>query len=558
MPFDALGRLQRNARRVGEVLGVLAKYGLADGLRWLDVDWIQDRLRSGDGVRLREQPLAARIRLALTDLGTTFIKLGQVLSTRPDLVGPELADELSRLQVQTVADPPAVAHAMLTAELGGPPEQLFASFAPQAFASASIAQVHHATLHTGESVVVKLMRDKVQSQAATDLEILQALARLAERHAAFLRPYQPVLLARQFQRTLVRELDFTYERENLERFARRFATDSSVHFPTVHRRLCTRRVLTMERLDGVPANDLAALRDSGADLAAVARTGAHVWLEMIFRDGFYHADPHPGNLVLLPRGVVGVLDCGMVGRIDENLRLDVESMLLAAVDKDAGELADIVLRIGRAPPEADLAALRAELAEFLDDYVYHSMRDLDVGAALTSLLGIVRRYHVVLPAQLSLLLRTLIVLEGTSRSLDREFSLAELIEPVHQRATRSRFGPRRALRRLRRAWRDWDRLLDVLPVDLRRLLERLREGSFRVRLEHRHLDASVNRLTLGILVGALILAATALWVSDAPPRLGRVSLLGLVGYLLAAFLGLRLLRAARRSRDGDDGGPPAR
>ena len=551
MPFDALGRLQRNARRAGEVAVVLAKYGLADGLRWLDVDWIQDRLRSADGLRLREQPIEARIRLALTDLGTTFIKLGQVLSTRPDLVGPALATELTQLQAQTPADAPEFARATLVAELGRPPEELFASFEAEAFASASIAQVHGATLHTGERVVVKIMRADVLQRAEADLEILQALARLAERHAAWLRPYQPVALARQFQRTLRRELDFTYERRHLEEFARRFAADLTVHFPATHPALCSRRVLTMERLDGIAAADLEGLRASGCDLAAFARRGAAMYLEMIFRDSAYHADPHPGNLMLLPGGVVGVLDCGMVGRIDDELRQQVEAMLLAAVEADASELAEIVLRLGDAPPDTDRRALGSELDEFLSDYVGHALPDVDVSAALNDLFGLIRRYHVVLPAQLSLLLRTLVVLEGTSRSLVRDFSLAELMEPFYAKALRRRASPRRLLRRLQRAYRDWDRLLDVLPRDLREVLGRLREGSFRVSLQHSHLDAVVNRLTLGILVAALLLGSSVLWTSDAPPRLGSISLLGLLGYVVAGYLGLRLMRAIRRSSSAD-------
>lgn len=553
MPFDALGQLRRHGRRVAEVAGVLARYGLADALRWLDADWIQDHLRSADGERLREQPLEARIRLALMELGTTFIKLGQVLGTRPDLVGPELAAELSRLQAETVADPPETVIATLTEELGRPPEELFATFAPEAFASASIAQVHAATLRGGGRVVVKIMRAGVRQQARTDLEILQVLARLAARHAEFLRPYQPELLARQFQRTLARELDFTHERRHLERFGRRFARDGAVHFPAVCPQFCTRSVLTMEHLDGVSAADAAGLRESGADLAAFARAGARLWLDMIFRDGFYHADPHPGNVLLLRGGVVGVLDCGMVGRIDERLRQDVEAMLVAAVENDADRLAEIVLRIGRAPADTDRAALRVEIDEYLADYVQRTLRELEVGSALGTLLGIVRRYHIVLPAQLSLLLRTVIVLEGTSRALDRAFSLADLFAPVYRRALRARLSPRRLRRRLQRGLGDWQRLLEAAPDDLRAVLERLREGSFRVRLEHRHLDASVNRLTLGILVAALILSATALWTSDAPPRLGGVSLPGLLAGLLALLLGWRLRRAVRRSREDDDG-----
>lgn len=551
MRFDALGRLHRNAARMAEIAAVLAKYGLADGLRWLRIDWIQDLLRSRDGQRLGDQTVAARIRLALAELGTTFIKLGQVLSTRPDLVGPALADELAVLQSHTQPDPPDVARATVCAELGKPPEELFASFEASAFASASIAQVHRATLRSGEPVVLKILRAGIRQQAEADLEILQALARLAEKHAPALRPYQPVRLARQFQRTLRRELDFTCERANLELFARTFAADPSVHFPAVCRPWCTARVLTMERLDGVSAADVDGLRATGCDLAAFARRGANLYLEMIFRHGVYHADPHPGNLLLLPGGVLGVLDCGMVGRIDENLRQDVESMLFAAVEKDARELAQLVLRVGSAPPDTDRAALQTELDEFLDDYVHRALADLDVGAALGSLLDIVRRYHIVLPAPLSLLLRTVVVLEGTSRALDRGFSLAELVLPVHRRAVRRRLSPRWLWRRLLRTGRDWGRLFHAVPEDLRQVLDHCRDGTFRVQFFHQNLDASVSRLTLGILVAALIVGSSALWTSDAPPRLGDVSLLGLLGYVLAGILGFRLWRASKRSTDRD-------
>lgn len=547
MPFDALDRLQKNGKRAAEIATVLAKYGLADGLRWLDVDWLQNRLRSSDGVRLHDQPIEVRIRLALGDLGTTFIKLGQVLSTRPDLVGAALATELAQLQAQTTPDPPEVARATLVAELGAPPEQLFAAFAPTAFASASIAQVHAARLHDGREVVVKILRADVRQRAEADLEILEAIARLGERHATWLRQYQPVAVARQFQRTLRRELDFTYERRNLDTFGARFADDPGVCFPAAVPELSTKSVLTMQRLDGIAAADVPTLRASGVDLAAFARRGASLWLQMIFRDSVYHADPHPGNVLLLPGGVVGVLDCGMVGRIDQGLRQHVEAMLFAAVEQDAAELAEIVLRLGKAPIDTDRAALTTEIDEFLADYVGHPLHDLDVGAALQNLFDLVRRYHIVLPAPLSLLLRTLLVLDGTSRALDRDFSLAELIEPFYLAALRRRASPRALARRLRRSWRDWDRLFDAVPRDLREVLGRLREGSLRMRLEHGHLDAVLNRVTLGILVASLVLGGSALWASKAPPLVRGVSLLAVLLYLLAVWLGWRLLRAIRRS-----------
>lgn len=551
--MDALGRLQRNARRVGEVAGVLAKHGLAEGLQWLHVDWVQDRLRSADGQRLQGQPVEARIRLAFTELGTTFIKLGQVLGTRPDLVGSALADELSKLQAHTQPDPPEVAARIVQEELGRPATEVFARFDEAACASASIAQVHRARLHTGEEVAVKVMRQGVREQAHADLEILLSIARLAERHADFLRPYQPVRLAQQFRRTLLRELDFTHERRNIERLAEAFHDDETATFPRVHGSLCTARVLVMEYLEGIPATDVAAMRASGADLAAFARRGAMLWLAMIFRDGFYHADPHPGNLLLMPDGSVGVLDCGMVGRIDETLRQDVESMLVAAVERDPEELADVVMRVGATPLGTDRQGLRNDLGRFLDDHVHQSLRDLDVAAALGDLLDIVRTHHVVLPAQLSLLLRTCIVLEGTSRSLDRDFSLAELAQPFYVESIRHRLAPGALLKRVRRTTRDWERLLAAMPRDLRMVLDRCREGTFRIQFEHRNLDAPVHRLTLGILVAALVISGAAMWTNGAPPRLGAFSVPGLASYALAGYLALRLLRSTRRSRPPADG-----
>ncbi|MFM1871927.1 MAG: putative ubiquinone biosynthesis protein UbiB [Planctomycetota bacterium] len=526
------------------MFGVLAKYGLAEGLQAFDVDWIQKHLRSFDGTRLHDHSFEARVRLALLELGTTFIKFGQTLSTRPDLVGNPLAKELEMLQADTPADPPETVAAKITAELGAPPEVLFATFEATAFASASIAQVHRATLSGGEQVVVKVIRNGVREQAATDLEILSSLARLAEKHVPALAPCRPVLLVRQLQRRLRRELDFRCERRNLERLGKTFAGEPLVRFPGVYPAYCTSSVLTMDYLDGVAAADLVGLRSSGVDLGAFARRGAQLYIDMIFRDGFYHADPHPGNLLLLPGGALGVLDCGMVGRLDENLREDVLGMVFAAADGDAAEVCEAVLRIGMTSPDTDRAALRAEFAEFLSDFVDLPLADLDVAGAITSLIDLVSRYRIALPAQLSLLLRTVVVLEGTSRALDRRFSLAELMASTYEREARRRLSPRRLIRRARRTGRDWQRLVDAMPRDLRRILDTLGDGSFRVQFSHRNLDARVDRLVHGMVVAALILGASWLWVSPEPRRIG-TSFLAISGYALSLWLGWRLWRRRR-------------
>lgn len=545
--LGAIERLERDTRRVAEIVGVLAKYGLADWLRAIPLHAVRERLRSVEGQPISELAMTERFRLALTELGPTFIKLGQMLSTRPDVIGSELAEELSRLQSSTVPDEPEVVRRTIVEELGRPAEEMFQAFEERAFASASIAQVHRARLPTGEMVVLKIQKAGVPRQVESDLSILASLAELAEKHVEPLRPYEPTGLVRQFRRMILRELDFNIERRNLEEFSRNFADDPGVRFPRPWAEYSGRRVLTMERFDGVLGSDLEKLRAGGFDPGEFARRGAQMYLEMIFRDSFYHADPHPGNLMLLPGGVIGVLDCGMTGRLDETLRDEIESLLLAVAQRDAEALTDAVLLIGAVPSNSSREQLRADLADFVAEYTGQALNDLDLAGALRSLADIIRRHRVSLPPGVSLLLRTLIVLEGTAQLLSPNFSLAEVIQPFYARAVGRRFSPQRLWLRMQRSYRDWDRLLQSLPRDLAEGLQRLRAGRLTVHLDHRHLDPVVNRLVLGILTASLFLGSSLLWSMKAPPVLGGVSVFGAAGYMLSLYLGWKLLRAVRHS-----------
>jgi len=549
MKLAALTRLERNVHRGGEIIGVLAKYGLADWVKGLNFAWIQDRIKSIDGQHIPDLKLEERVRLAFTELGTTFIKLGQVLSTRPDLVGPEMAGELARLQTDAPADPPGAVRATIEAELGKPLGELFAEFADAPLASASIAQVHLARLHSGEQVVVKVQHAGIVDKIMPDLDILAGLAELAEKHSSQARLYQPVAVVRQFRRTLLRELDFTYERRYLVEFAEHFAQDATVRFPRPYAQFSARRVLTMERLDGILGTDAAALAASGADLNEFAMRGARMYLQMIFRDAFYHADPHPGNLMLLPGGVVGVLDCGMIGRLDEELTEGLEEMLMAVVNHNSSDLGEVILRLGAAPPGTPRDQLCAELTDFVADYMGQSIQDMDLSGALNSLFEIIRRYNVTLPPPLSLLLRTLVELEGSARKLSPEFSLAEVFGPFYATMVSRRLSLRRILGRLQHTYRDWERLAQTLPRDLGHVLNRVRDGTFSVHLDHRHLDPVINRLVLGVMTAALFVGSSLLWSLKAPPTIDGVSVFGGVGYLIAAWLGWRLLRAIKKSGD---------
>ncbi|MFO0870990.1 MAG: AarF/UbiB family protein [Pirellulales bacterium] len=355
MKITSIPQIYRNVKRWTEIISVLSRYGLADWLSQTHIDFIKDALRNRDGEILARHTRETRIRLALTDLGPTFIKLGQLLSTRPDVVGVELAEELRGLQTNVPADPPQAVRELIASELGQPVDELFAEFSDIPLASASIGQVHRATLLDGTDVVVKVQHAGIESVIREDLEVIAGLAQLAEHMPEFV-PYRPKAMAAEMARTLRRELDFALEERNLQQFAAQLADNPKVCVPRTNSDLSTSRVLTMEWLDGIKVASTDRLRAAGIDLEEIARRGAEVYIDMIFTHGFYHADPHPGNILLLPGNVIGLLDFGMVGRIDERLREDIEAMLLAIVNRDVRMLTSIIKRVGTPPAELDEAA----------------------------------------------------------------------------------------------------------------------------------------------------------------------------------------------------------
>ncbi len=547
MKLKQLARIDQSARRLAEILATLAKYGLADWISGTDSDWLKGLLRTESSADLLEMSTAARIRCTLSELGPTFVKVGQILSTRPDLVGPDLVAELARLQSQTEPDPPELVLAAVERELGQPAAEIFRSFDPVPIASASIGQVHEAALPDGRKVVVKVRHDGIEESVRRDLDLLVGLAELADKHAGPLQRFQPLATARYFQRTLLRELDFTYERRHLERFAANFSDDETVRFPHAHPEWSSEGVLTMEKLEGIPVSNAAALARAGADLETFARRGANLYLEMVFAHGFYHADPHPGNLFRMDGDVVGIIDAGMVGIIDEGLRGEIEEMLLAAVSYDAEALSDAIVRVGQIPPELDEDELRGEVAEILSDYLGQSVDEFDVADALQRLFGLIREFRIVMPQSFALLVKTLIVLEGTGRQLAPGFSLASMIRPYYLKALRRRYAPRRVAAGIGRSLRDWKRLVDSLPRDLADILSRFRKGTLEVHMEHRRLESTVDRLVLGLLSSAVFLGSAIIWSARSPPLVFGYPLLGALGFAVSAWLGAGLVRSIRRA-----------
>ena len=465
---------------------------------------------------------------------------------------------------------------------GKPLADIFLAFSESPLASASIGQVHLAKLKDGTDVIVKVRHANIERSVETDLDILAGLAQLAERVDEF-RPYQPKALVSEMARTMPRELDFRLEVRNLGQFASRFAKSKTVKIPDVYPELCSEKMLTMERLVGYKPSELGDERrdqpDQDAttsvpiakvniqaklpddiDLPQIAKNGANLYLQMIFDHGLYHADPHPGNMMILPDGRIGLLDFGMVGRISEHLREDIESMLVSIVNSDVPVLVTLVKRVGSCPMDLREDALSNDLADFVGHFATQSMANFDMSGALNEFVGIVRKYRITLPGEAALLIKVLVQLEGTGRLLDPQFSLMEIMKPFHRKLILRRLSPARQARKMRRFYMQVEQLAETLPQTVTSVLDQMKRGKFDVHLEHRRLGPSVNRLVLGLMTSALFLGSSMMLSSKVPPLLfaGKswmgiedLSMLGLCGCLASVFLGFRLFMAIGRSGNLD-------
>ncbi|HRV80628.1 MAG TPA: AarF/ABC1/UbiB kinase family protein [Planctomycetota bacterium] len=541
MLLTSLSSYQRDGKRLAQIVAVLVRYGLAERLERIEPDFLKRWLHHEDVKELAGLPLGERVRRACEELGPTFIKIGQILSTRPDVVSLEVARELESLQSGTPASPVEGVIEILEEDLGAPMEELFAEFERVPLASASIGQVHLATLHDGTPVVVKVQHPGIAAKVRVDLNILVHLARFLEEHDTELRDFGPLALAEEAKRTVLGELDFRRELRNQQAFERNFADNPQVRIPATFPELSGPRVLTMEWVDGYSVREQDRLVADGFDPKQLAWVGAHAFLTMVFEDRLFHADPHPGNVFVQSNGRLALLDFGMVGRLDEELLDQLVDLMIGFVGSDAQALAHTVQRMSLMPAGVHQAELRRDLAELQAETANTPFDQLDMVELLDRFTNLVRTHHIRLPPTISLLIKVLIMLDGTSRSLDRSFSLMELLRPYCERAIKKRHSPREQIRRAFETGRDWTRFLGRLPGTLDDIAERLQNQNMRIDLQHQGLEATVDRLVSGILCAAMLLGGSILWALKAPPTIFGISVLGFVGTGLALVHGVRLL-----------------
>lgn len=403
------------------VLGLLARHAAALLRDIAQPAW------SGRPVASPVERRARRARLLIEDLGATAIKIGQILSTRPDVLAPEYTAELSRLQDHAPPEAPGVVERVIASELGGAPGAVFAEFDPRPIAAASIGQAHAGVHHDGTPVVVKVRRPRVVEQVEVDLDILERAARAASTVSAAARRYDLTGLVGQFAVTLRAELDYEVEADNAARFARNFAGDRGLRIPKVFTDTSTRRVITLERMFGTKPDDLDALRAGGIDLSALAQRCAELMLTMIFEHGFFHADPHPGNFFVAPDGTVGLIDFGMTGTLDLPTRVALANVLRAVAAADVERLGAAALALGLATGPLDRSGLLHDLDQLLRTHLAQPLGDLEVGALLGDVMSTMRRHRLRFPANLALLAKTFAMAEGLAARLDPSFRMAPVV-----------------------------------------------------------------------------------------------------------------------------------
>lgn len=514
LPF----RFLRNLGRSREIAAVLLTYGYGDMVDRLRLRRYLQLWRRLCFWRKREPEIpltrAERVRLALQDLGATFIKFGQVVSTRPDLVPPDVIVELSKLQENVPIFSSAAAMAILRTELGMPVEDAFAVFEAVPIAAGSLGQVHRARHHNGTWLAVKIRRPNVVRDIERDLSLMMEMAQLIEKHIPESEIFDPVGLVNHFARTIRRELNFRREGRTLDEFSRLFRNDATLFVPKVFWDLTTESVLTMEFINGYRISDPEAFKCVMATPQQVARNGALIFMKMAFELGVFHGDPHPGNIRLLRDGSICLLDYGMIGSLDDEKRELLVDLFVAVGRKDIGAAVTVVQKIGQPFRPIDPPLLRADIRDFVESYYGVPLERLNVGTMLTDFVNILSNHGIRCPGDLMLLIRALITLEGVGRELDPNFNLAALLAPFVEQVVRERYSARRIASKMQDELKLFSQLAHDVPIDIARIIERISRDDLRVQLEHRgldvlinELDRSGNRVVIGLLVSSLIVAS---------------------------------------------------
>ncbi len=545
-------RLIRNFGRMGHIASVLLNHGFGDLVERLQLG---PYLRWGQRVILRRRHVASplsraqRIRRALEELGPTFIKFGQVLSTRPDIIPHDVLAELKHLRENVPPFDSKVALQILATELEQPVEQAFRRFDVIPTAGGSLAQVHRAQHHDGRELAVKIMRPGAADDVERDLELMSEFAMQLVKYVPEAEAFDPAGLVLHFSRTIRREMDLTREARTLIQFQRLFRDDATLYVPRVITELSTRNVLTMEFVSGLRVDDLDGLRSAGLSPDAIAANGARIFLKQAFQLGVFHSDPHPGNIRVLSDGSLCLLDFGMIGILDEELRNLLVDLLQAVITRDLSNAVRLIKSMSPSKHDIDVSLLKADLRDFIDTYYGLTLTEIDVGNLLSDFVGIITSHGIRCPGDLLLLTRALVTLEGVGKSLSPQFNVAEVLQPFLEELIRKKYSPRRVAGQVIQEATDLFNLCRSLPGALSEVLDKLKQDQLKLEVEHKRLDRlitevdrSSNRIVISLILASLIVASSLVLKSESDSFWISVPI-----YALSSFLGIWLIYGVFRS-----------
>ncbi len=548
----------RHLSRYQEILKVFVKYGFWDIVSKIKIGLIPD-LTKKVLPQIEKKDIAilgtpVRLRMAFEELGTTFIKFGQMLSLRPDLIPPEIAQEFSKLQDDVAAEPFKVVEPNLVREFNNSLFDVFTDFDKKPIAAASMAQVHKAKLKSGEIVAVKILRSNLKQKIKTDTDILSNLAQLLEKYIPESKLYDPIGIVKEFDKTIRKEQNLMLEGRNIDTFRRYVKDDPTLKIPKVYWDYCTEKILVTEFIDGIKISEVEIMDKLGIDRKIVANNGVNTILKQIFDYGFFHADPHPGNLFVLPGNIIAPIDFGIMGRLDEELKKNLLDVLRGLVDKDANRITRILLKIGLLEDQVNSRALERDILDFIDRYHGIPLNQLDASIPLNEFMELIQEYQIKLPADLVMMGKALVMTEATGVKLYPEFNLFEQLIPYAQSAFFDSINPLNQYKKILNILEQSSDLLRGLPEDLQYLLLKIKNDKLKLNLEHkgldnfaRELDRSSNRIAFALVISALIIGSSFVIQIDKGPMFFDYPAFGVIGYVLASVLGIWLLFGIMKS-----------
>jgi len=554
MPLG-FSRRYRHLKRYRQIGEVLLRHGFGYLIQLSGIKAFMPPLRRLKAVKEEEHhalSLGARIRLVLEQLGPTFIKFGQLMSTRPDLVPPDILKELEGLQDNVAPVNYKQIKEQVERSLGSPIDEMFSSFSTQPLAAASIGQVHRAALLDGTDVVVKVRRPGVEAVIATDLEIICRLAnaiadRIDERFIDI------VELVDYFAKMIGRELDYTREGRNIDRFHKKFKENPDIVVPKVYWDYTTEQVLTMNYIDGIKLRDLSSLKKKEIDTARIADVAVKAFVQQVFEFGMFHGDPHPGNLLVTEAGALVFLDFGIIGRIDPQSMELLAKLMFAITKRDVEAILNVLTALG-ALTEPPTRELYLDLSELIDDYYDRTLKELNFSYIAEDLLRFTRTHPIRMPVDLTLLIKALVTLEGIGSRLAPDFNVIEAMEPFAKAWAKRNYSAKRIAKKGFDTTKEWVKAAAKLPIELESALNTINRGDLEIKFKHKglerlinRLDIISNRLTAGLIVGSLIIGSSFVLTTDRGPRILNLPLIGLLGFLLAGMIGIWLLISILRS-----------